>query len=164
MTDFRPESMPDYPCSIEPYVPHSGKMCLLDTLLSADDNSLEAEVVPSLQGQFATEQGIPGWIGLEWMAQAIAAWSGVQSCAAGRAPAIGFLLGTRRYQCQQPWLTLDESFRVRIERNFQAENGLGSFICTIVDSDSREIANAQVNVFQPGPDEDLQNLQAKGFR
>ncbi|ASJ76860.1 hypothetical protein [Granulosicoccus antarcticus] len=152
------------PCCIKPYVPHSGRMCLLDTLLKTNGEVLEAGVVPTLQSQFATDQGVPGWIGLEWMAQAIAAWSGVQARAAGRAPAIGFLLGTRHYDCKQPWLTLGEHFRIRVEQDFQADNGLGSFICNIYDSRSNQIASAQVNVFQPGPDDNLQQIQARGFR
>lgn len=164
MTITDPTIIIQMPCNIQPYVPQSGKMCLLDTLLKADAELLEAEVVPSAESQFATDRGIPGWIGLEWMAQAIAAWSGVQARAAGRQPGIGFLLGTRLYRCQRPWLTLGECFRVRVELEFQAENGLGSFSCHIFDSDSGEIARAQVNVFEPGPEADLQKLQAGRLR
>lgn len=93
----------DLPCDIAPYVPHRLGMCLLDTLLAVGDEHLHARVVPQPDNLFATPDGIPGWVGLEWLAQAVAAWAGVQSVASGDTPKIGFLLGTRRYQCQQPF-------------------------------------------------------------
>ena len=103
MNDSQMPAGLDLPCDIAPYVPHRLGMCLLNTLLAVGDEHLYARVVPQRDDLFATPDGIPGWVGLEWLAQAVAAWAGVQSVMSGDPPKIGFLLGTRRYQCQPPF-------------------------------------------------------------
>jgi len=61
---------------------------------------------------------------------------------------LGFLLGTRRYECSRPIFVLGSVLGVHIQRVFQDENGLGSFECYIDDEEGR-IATAAVSVFQP---------------
>ena len=104
-------------------VPHSGRMLLLDRVVAADADSLQAEVDITAASMFAGEHGVGNWIGIEYMAQAVAAfagWQAMQHAMAGdagaggdanssidadagtsRAPRkIGFLLGSRRYDCE----------------------------------------------------------------
>lgn len=150
------------PCDIAPFVPHQRRMCLLDRLLEVGEEHLRAEVTPNAESLFASATGIPGWVGLEWLAQAIAAWAGVQRVVGGQEPAVGFLLGTRRYQCTQPHFTFGEPITVDIFLDFRADNGLGAFRGQLLDSDDKVIATAMLNVFQPTSDEALAAMQQGG--
>ncbi|MFC3284907.1 ApeP family dehydratase [Litchfieldella rifensis] len=159
MTDFSTPAGLSVPCDIAPYLPHRHGMCLLDTLLEVGDEYLHAEVTPRRGDLFAGTDGIPGWVGLEWLAQAVAAWAGVQAVSHGDAPQIGFLLGTRRYQCQTPWFAFDQPIRIEVELDFRADNGLGAFRGRLLGSDGQPLATTTLNVFQPESRQALEAIQ-----
>jgi predicted hotdog family 3-hydroxylacyl-ACP dehydratase len=137
-------NMPD----IRSLIPHAGPMVLLDRVISADEESLCAEVTIRSDTLFCSDGGVGAWVGIEYMAQAIGAWAGYAARRRGGAPRLGFLLGTRRYDCRRPIFLLGSQLRVHVHRVFQNENGLGSFECAIDDAEGR-VATATVTVFQP---------------
>jgi predicted hotdog family 3-hydroxylacyl-ACP dehydratase len=137
-------TMPD----IRSLVPHAGPMVLLDRVISVDEDSLLAEVVIRSDSLFWNADGVGAWVGIEYMAQAIGAWAGYTAQLRGEPVKLGFLLGTRRYECSRPIFISGSVLRVHIQRVFQDENGLGSFECYIDDEEGR-IATAAVSVFQP---------------
>ena len=139
---------------IAPLLPHTRTMCWLDTLIEASDEHLVAEATPGLGHPFATPQGIAIWHGLEFMAQAVAAWAGWRARARGEAPKIGFLLGTRRYAFERPHIPLDRALRIHIHREFFADNGLGMFRCELK-LDDETIAHAALSVFEPPSADDF---------
>ncbi|NCT82755.1 MAG: hotdog family protein [Comamonadaceae bacterium] len=128
-------------------VPHDGAMCLLDRLLAVEGDRLVAEVVVPEQGLFSRDGSVGGWVGVEYMAQAVAAWAGWQARQAGQAPRIGFLLGTRRYR-SVPRFAAGQCLQVQVQRSYQADNGLGQFDCRI-SAAGAELASAQITVFGP---------------
>ncbi|MBQ0714618.1 MAG: hotdog family protein [Paraperlucidibaca sp.] len=134
-------------CLISELVPHAGRMCLLDRAIEADAESLSAELVIRSDNPFIQAQGVPGWVGIEYMAQAIAAWAGWQARLQGQAPRIGFLLGSRRFQCHQPWFAIGDVLRIEVRLQFQADNGLGQFDCQIHCADVLA-AEAALTVFE----------------
>lgn len=136
------------PCPIAPYVPHTQGMCLLDRLLAINDDSLIADVTPARDDLFATAQGIPGWVGLEWLAQGVAAWAGWQAATLDASPAVGFLLGTRRFETFAAHFATGETFHVTVHREFRADNGLGHFHGTITRQDGTRLAEGSLTVFQ----------------
>jgi len=146
------------PCAISPYVPHADSMCLLDTLLEFNADHLYAEICPHAHDPFATEQGIPGWVGVEWIAQAVAAWAGVQAVEAGEMPAVGFLLGSRRYESQVGYFALGVPVRVEVFLDFRADNGLGAFRGQLLDQQGKVLASGSLNVYQPSSAEALAAL------
>ena len=141
----------DFP-DIRSLLPHSGTMVLLDRVVAADADSLCAEVAIRPDSLFCNADGVGAWVGIEYMAQAIAAYAGYLARLRGEAVKVGFLLGSRRYECSGPNFALGSILRVRIERVLQGENGLGSFECRI-DALGTEpgmaLATATVTVFQP---------------
>lgn len=159
MTDSPASRKLELPCDIAPYVPHRHGMCLLDTLLEVGEEYLHAEVTPRRDDLFAGSDGIPGWVGLEWLAQAVAAWAGVQAVAGGGAPHIGFLLGTRRYRCQTSTFPFDKPVRIEVELDFRADNGLGAFRGLLLDDGGRQLATTTLNVFQPESQDALEAIQ-----
>ena len=140
--------MPD----IRLLLPHSGTMVLLDRVISADENSLCAEVTIQPGSLFYSDGGVGAWVGLEYMAQAIGAYAGYRARLRGEPIKIGFLLGTRRYESRRPVFSQGSVLKVYIKRVLESDNGLASFDCRI-DDESGEIANASVTVFQPVDDE-----------
>ena len=136
--------MPD----IRSLVPHAGPMLLLDRVVSADADNLLAEVRIRSDSLFCNGDGVGVWVGIEYMAQAIAAWAGYIARSRGEPVKLGFLLGTRRYECSRPIFVIGSLLQVHVRRVFQDESGLGSFECYIDDEQGR-VATATVTVFQP---------------
>jgi predicted hotdog family 3-hydroxylacyl-ACP dehydratase len=97
---------------------------------------------------FCNTDGVGAWVGIEYMAQAIGAWAGYTAQLRGEPVKLGFLLGTRRYDCSRPIFILGSLLRVHVLRVFQDENGLGSFECSI-DNEEGRVATATVTLFQP---------------
>lgn len=153
--------MPTLP-PIEQLVPHQARMCLLDDVREIGEEHLCASIRPGQDDLFADDAGIPGWTGLEWMAQAIAAWSGHVARSGGSKPHLGFLLGTRRYTCDVGHFSFDCRYYVRIELDYMAENGLGAFRGEILDEHGQSVASATLNVFQPDSDTMLDAMLGEG--
>jgi predicted hotdog family 3-hydroxylacyl-ACP dehydratase len=133
---------------IRSLVPHSGPMVLLDRAISADEESLCAEVRIRADSLFCVDGAVGAWVGLEYMAQAIGAYAGYTARLRGEPIKLGYLLGTRRYECSRPVFTVGMLLRIHVKRILQSENGLGSFECCIED-ESGQVASANVSVFQP---------------
>jgi predicted hotdog family 3-hydroxylacyl-ACP dehydratase len=128
-------------------VPHSGKMSLLTRISDYGDDWLEAEVDIDASSMFVEEQGVPAWVGVEYMAQTVAAFAGLQEKALGQHPKLGFLLGTRRYNVNVEWFPLGVTLTIRVVREMVAENGLHVFQ-TMLEANQISAA-ASLNVFQP---------------
>jgi len=128
-------------------VPHSGKMSLLSRILDYGENWMLSEIDITADSMFADERGVPAWIGLEYMAQTIAAYAGLQERIKGGAPKIGLLLGSRNYSSSTDYFARGQTFRVRAELEMVADNGLNVFNCVLEGDETR--ATAVVNVFQP---------------
>ena len=133
---------------IDELVPHKGPMCLLDRVIDAGDEHLVAEVTIRADGLFADGGAVGAWVGIEYMAQAVAAWAGWRARAQGGVPKIGLLLGTRDYRCAVARFQPGQCLTVSIRREFVADNGLGQFQCSIRDGDI-ELASVALNVFEP---------------
>lgn len=133
--------------SVAELVPHSGKMSLLDTILDYGDGWLMAEVYITPESIFADDRGVPAWIGMEYMAQAIAAYAGLQDRLKGEKPKIGLLLGSRKYLCTTDYFTFGQTLSVTVNLELDAENGLS--VCKCVLKGQGVEALASLNVFKP---------------
>lgn len=143
-------------------VPHSGTMLLLDRLVAVGAEYLQAEVTITGQSQFTGPQGVGSWVGIEYMAQAVAAFAGYESGIRGpnaevadapvawqpQRPKIGFLLGTRHYTAHCGHFAIGSTLLIHAQCLFRADNGLGSFDCHI-EQNGQRLADAILTVFQP---------------
>ena len=111
---------------IQTLVPHSGQMVMLDRALSADTDNLCAEVRIHAGSMLADETGVGAWVGIEYMAQAIAAHAGWLALERGAAVKVGFLLGSRKYEAKVARFVPGSVLRVHVHRVLQAENGRAS--------------------------------------
>ncbi len=137
---------------IRALLPQTGDMVLLDSVVAADADSLCAELAIRADSQFFDGHGVPAWIGVEYMAQAVAAHAGYAAHLCGAAPRVGFLLGSRRYQAHRPHFALGSVLHVQVRRTLQGENGFVAFDCRIDlqgDGGATTLASAAINVFVP---------------
>ena len=133
---------------IEAYVPHSGDMVLLDRVLSCDDTSIAIELDVGARLPGLKDGALPAYYLIEVMAQSIAAWSGIgRGQPAGSQP-IGFLLGTRKFQCDRQSFELDSTVRIQSTQIFENE-GLTQFTCsaTLPAVGDTIVAQANVSVY-----------------
>ncbi len=133
---------------IRSLIPQSGAMVLLDRVIAVDEESLCAEVRIRPDSLFGSVNGVGAWVGLEYMAQSIAAFAGYTASLRGEAVKPGFFLGARRYECTLPMFSPGSLLRVHVRRLLQSDNGLGSFQCRI-EHEEQEVATATLTVFQP---------------
>ena len=131
-------------------VPHGAPMVLLDKVLAADAHTLSAQLTIGPQTLFCDGAGVGAWIGIEYMAQAIAAHGGYLAQARGAPARVGLLLGARRYACSVPLFALGSVLHVHVALALQGENGLAAFDCRIDDAaNGATLAEATVTVFEP---------------
>lgn len=158
MTEANP--FPVY--SFESVVPHTGTMVLLDQIDQWDDEQLQASVTVRADAPFVDAQGMPAWVGIELMAQTIAAFGGCRARRASRPVKIGFLVGSRRYTSSQAYFPIGAHLQVNVKEIVTGEQGLSVFECTLQARDLHTdiSASANINVFQPDdPEQFLQSGQ-----
>jgi predicted hotdog family 3-hydroxylacyl-ACP dehydratase len=107
-------------------------MFLLDRFLEWDWRSATfvAEAVADESCVFFDEaaQGVPVWVAFEYMAQGIAALSGIERRERGDTPKIGFVMSVREFKAAAPWFP--KGSRVRIEaRELMRDGQVVSFSC-----------------------------------
>ena len=135
--------------SVEDLLPHRGTMLLLDRLISFESKSITSEYVPNEDAWYADEQGnMPSWIGIELMAQTVAAHAGVLKRAESAPLKQGVLLGTRRYTSTQPAFAAGETLRVQAKIIYRDTAGFVAYECGI-SVRGKEVANAMLKVFEP---------------
>ena len=129
-------------------LPHRPPMQLLTRIVSWGPAELVAEVDIAEDGLFAEPGlGVPRWVGLEYMAQAVAALDGVRLCEAGQGVPPGYLLGTRRLEATDGYFQPGETLRITVHEVLQGENGLGVFSCLL--GAAERSLSCQLTVYRP---------------
>jgi|TARA_R110000824_G_scaffold390760_14_gene587889 predicted hotdog family 3-hydroxylacyl-ACP dehydratase len=133
---------------IESLIRHRGRMLLIDRLLEASATHAVGEVTINEQSSFFRKGcGVPAYVGLEYMAQTVAAFDGALRNISGEEPAIGFLLGSRRYEATQSYFPAGATLTIHVDMVF-SEGGMASFECLIKQGDET-IVTAPLNVYRP---------------
>lgn len=94
--------------------------------------------------------GVPSWVSLEYMAQAIACFIGANDLASApdAEPVIGFVLGSRKLSVNIPAYLAGQSYYIDIVSSFCDKN-IANFECQIYNQDKQVVASGAVNVFRP---------------
>jgi predicted hotdog family 3-hydroxylacyl-ACP dehydratase len=139
--------------SIETILPHRGTMLLLDSVSTCTDETLSAFASVRADAWYADADGaMPAWIGIELMAQAIAAHVALLSMRAGGRARPGVLLGSRRYEAHVPVFATGVHLRIEAKELLRGEEGHGAYECAIYhDEDHGSVccAEAVIKVYQP---------------
>lgn len=81
------------------------------------------------------------------MAQSVAAYAGCRARQAGNPVALGFLLGTRKFECNVEHFPLGAELQIHAVRSLEDDNGMGVFECHLTGPQIH--ATARLNVFRP---------------
>ncbi|MBC9249087.1 3-hydroxylacyl-ACP dehydratase [Pseudomonas alcaligenes] len=129
-------------------IPHAADMILIDEVVSFGDEDIETRLTVRPGGLFSQADGsLPAWVGVELMAQSIAAYAGCQARQAGLPVELGFLLGTRKFECNVECFPAGSTLHIKALRSLQDDNGMGVFECQL--SGPGIEAFARLNVFRP---------------
>ncbi|WP_353171607.1 ApeP family dehydratase [Acinetobacter rudis] len=128
------------------FIPHAEPMVFVDHIVEVGEQYIITELCIRPELMFCDETGLPSWTSIEIMAQSISAFAGYKGHLHGRAPQIGFLLGTRKLHLPVSHFALGQRLRIRAEQSY-LHDGLAQFDCEI-DYAGQKIT-ATLNVFEP---------------
>lgn len=135
------------PWPVEDLVPHAAPMLLLDRVVAYEEKALVAEVTIGQHSPYLQAEGVPAYVGIEYMAQAVAALAGVRGRLKGEKPRIGFLLGTRQLTSTRGWFRLGERLDIHVASFFEGE-GMGAFDGRVEIGGATVVAG-RLNVYLP---------------
>lgn len=129
-------------------LPHAGDMILIDQVLAFDEEQVRTRLQVRPGGLFNRPDGsLPAWIGVELMAQSVAAYAGCRARQQGQPAELGFLLGTRKFQCNVECFPAGSVLEIHALRSLEDDNGMGVFECHL--SGPGIAASARLNVYRP---------------
>jgi predicted hotdog family 3-hydroxylacyl-ACP dehydratase len=120
-------------------------MVLLDEVCAADASRIRCRAKVRPGGPFVEGGSAPALLAIEYMAQAIAAFSGLQRVARSEPVRVGYVLGTRELRLEVASFAVGQELSVEAEHLFGDEQ-LGSFRCSVAVG-GRVVASADVNVY-----------------
>ena len=128
------------------FVLHREPMLFLDKLIDIGAEFATCEWCIDADFAFvAPGSGVPSYVGIEFMAQCIAVHAGARARVRGFVPPVGFLLGTRYYECRTAYFEPGKRYRSTCRELVRDSQGMGSFACQIlVDEDIIAQANLAV--------------------
>ena len=138
---------PPWPAPLD-LLPHGPEACCVDRILGfTPGRSVTAQWTVRDNNALYDPQrgGVPGWAGLEIMAQCAGLYFGLLRArrkVASHSPAVGYLVGTRRVDISQPLLPLEAELTIEsVCAAADLENGdLGTFECRILCADKPYVA------------------------
>lgn len=140
--------MEEFP-HLDELIPQSGPMRLIDRVISEGADSVcIAALIRSTNIFYEPSRGVPAYVGVEYMAQAISAYDGLERWRRGLPPTIGYLLGCRRYSTTRRYFHEGETLLIEVT-SLLGEGALASFDCHIKDADGQKMASGVINVYRP---------------
>lgn len=123
-------------------------MILIDRVLGFDEEQIHTQLTVKPDGLFNHPDGsLPAWVGIELMAQSVAAFAGCHARRRGNPVELGFLLGTRKFECNVEHFPAGAELTIHGIRSLEDDNGMGVFECHIHGAGIH--ASARLNVFRP---------------
>jgi predicted hotdog family 3-hydroxylacyl-ACP dehydratase len=135
-------------------VMHAKPMLLIDRAITANETSMTVEVDISGNSMFCVpDKGVPGYVGIEYIAQTVAAYSGWRAKKANpdAIPRVGYLLGSRKVTLSREWFPLHHTLSVYVSNVFE-DGEMGVFDGEIRLGEEILVA-ARINVYQPKDNE-----------
>lgn len=125
---------------------HRPPMVFLDEIIASGPETLVAgiHIRPGIPF-YEEDRGVPAWVGLEYMAQAVAVFAGIRARADKKPVSVGMLIGCRKYSSKIASFPPGTHVQVEVRELASDENGLGSFDCTVSTSDL--VAEGRIAVY-----------------
>tara|TARA_B100001750_G_scaffold211649_1_gene193000 strand:- start:933 stop:1376 length:444 start_codon:yes stop_codon:yes gene_type:complete len=147
--------MTDYP--LDKIMKHKRTMLLLDRVVSHTDNIVVAEVTISPASTFFHDGHVPAWVGLEYAAQAVAAFSGIRAMENNGESKVGFLLSCRRYICSRSAFKYGDVITIHAQEEFNDGN-MGGYTCSL-SIGGEEVASVTLSAYIPEKLNEMTGIQ-----
>lgn len=129
-------------------LPHRHSMLLVDEVSYGADYGQAMLTVRADSSFCDGSHGVPAWVGIEYMAQAISVFSGVEQLQRNDQVKIGLLIGTRRYESEVPVFTIGTRLKIIARLTYREDDGISMFACEIHD-DQRALARGDIKAYRP---------------
>jgi predicted hotdog family 3-hydroxylacyl-ACP dehydratase len=129
-------------------LPHGPGMLLLDSLVGYEAESLTCAVTIRPDSRFCDGSQVPAWVGIEYMAQAFGAFTGLARLQKGRAVQIELLLGTRAYDCRVAAFPVGSRLTVRVKLLYWDPDGVCAFACEVRQG-AAVLATSELKGYEP---------------
>lgn len=133
--------------NLEDLIPHRPPMVLISRMRELNEERAIGEVDITETSMFFENGHVPAWIGIEYVAQTIAAYSGHLGRFNGGGPAIGLLLGARRYRSTVDGFKAGQTLQVKVEPVL-IDGDMGSFKGTIA-VEGETVAEVTMTTYKP---------------
>src|SRR2546428_8966610 len=97
-------------------LPHAPPMVLLDEVLEHEGDCMACSVTVREGAPFVRDGRVATVVALEYMAQCIAAFAGLDALASGDGPRIGFLIGCRELQLLRDAIPVGTTLAIEVKR------------------------------------------------
>ena len=133
---------------IKDLIMHSGNMQFIDDIIKITDHNIICQSVIKPHNPYWDHKSncLPSWIGIEFMAQSIAIWSGYHYYISNQKIPMGLLLGTRNYNSYTHKFNLDETIIMQAELLIKNVSS-AAFNCSI-HAQEHLLAESQINIFE----------------
>lgn len=136
------------PYKISDLLPHAPPMILIDDVVSLKTDGCTVAVDVCADSRFFEPgKGVPGYVGVEYMAQACGVYAGYLAKKDEQPVRVGYLLGTRNFACETAYFSPGARLQIEVTECLRDEN-MGVFRCSISDAQN-VLATAQLSVYQP---------------
>jgi len=140
-------SLQPCPYTIEELLYHAPPMVLVDKVEAYDAETVRAQVDIRADSPFLDGGAVPAYVGIEYMAQSIAAYSGIKAREVGGDPKIGYLVSARKMSMAVPSFVIGAKLEITVHLVYD-ETPMAVFDCSI-SQDGETLAEARLNVYQP---------------
>ena len=145
---------------IEPLLPHSGDMVLLDEITEFTPDFIVAKTTIKPDNILIKNNILTTFSTIEIMAQAIGAYAGIQNKLQGLPIKLGYLLGSRNLEIFSEEIPIGTTLEIQAKVSITDSLGFSIFECQLMDDSTQKILlKGALNVFSP--DEEI-NLIKKG--
>lgn len=138
-------------------LPHTGDMVMLHRVVSWREREVVVAADLSRPNLMADDTGrIPGYVGLEFMAQGISVAAGLERRIQNMDPVIGLVLGARRFQSFVSHFPTEGEMHVHVKEKF-LQGSISVFDASITLGD-KCLAQGEIKVTQPDNQEMLRQI------
>jgi predicted hotdog family 3-hydroxylacyl-ACP dehydratase len=125
-------------------------MILLSRILAHSDTQTACAVDIGPDALFMDRGGrVPAWVGVEYLAQCVAAHAGLCARARGEPVKVGLLIGARRLELHAPGFAVGQTLTAQATHVWGAHES-ASFQCRLLDAATEVVlVEGHLSVFQP---------------
>jgi predicted hotdog family 3-hydroxylacyl-ACP dehydratase len=137
------------PCkfAIDDILFHEAPMILIDRVEAYDDRTVQSSVEITPDSPFLANDTVPAYVSVEYMAQSIAAYSGIKARSSGEEVKIGYLASIRKIDFNAPHFVIGDKLNITVKMIWN-ETPMAVFDC-VIEVQDKVVASARLNVFQP---------------